>query len=236
MGLIALLISMGHAVIGLIIFLQWPDVKLFSPATVLINYEKFGDGICYVRFAAVMAYLNPSRGGHNVLIKEERLEYTIDGVKDPYIQKWQKFIRSDSKETYEISNTINQDCGNGSNESRVLDIVDVDIASPFILSAMDAAGHETYFSPSHKNCPNNSESCEKLHHFVTADKFEELTKVSEGEDYKSITFKFIAEIVGYEDEVAFCNLTVDKGVIGWLEIRGWASARCWAMENSDLQT
>ena len=235
-GLIALLISIGHAAIGLFFFLQWPDIQLFAPATVLINYERFGDGECRVRFAAVMAYLNPSRGGHNVLITEERLEYTIDGMTDTYVQKWQKFIRSDSKSIENSSTVEQQDCGKGSNNTRVLDIVDVDIASPFILPAKNSVSHETYFSPSHKNCPEDSDDCNKLGNFVKADVFENLIKGKKGEGNRSITFKFISEIVDHEDAVVSCKLTVDKGVIGWLEIRGWTSARCWTPESSDSQS
>lgn len=233
---IALLISMGHAAIGLFFFLQWPDVKFFPPDTILINYERFSDGECVVRFAAVMSFLNPSRGGHNVLVQEERLEFTIDGVDGTYVQKWHKFIRSDSKPAVNNTNSIDEDCREGSTTSRTLEIVDVDIASPFIIAYKNAVSHETYFSPSHIRCPVNSDNCEKLRHFIDADNFEKLIRANKGEDLKSITFKFVSEIVGYENEVSFCKVTVDKGVIGWLERRGWTSARCWALENDELQT
>ena len=213
---LALGFSIVHIAFNIIMSFRGPHVELFPPSQIVIEHEKAANDRSYVRFAAIMAYANNTQSGYGAVIKRERLEYIIDGRS--FTQQWQKFIRSDSKRIQ---------------GEEKLEIIDVDIASPFVVSSKNAISHETYFSPGTENCKSQDEHCDKYRNFLEADEFMDLIALENNETENIIRFNLVAEILNEEDEVASCNVIIDENLLYWLNKKGWVAPRCWPIENED---
>ena len=228
-ALTALLFSIGHIAFDIFMSSQPADIRLFAPRKIVIVFDRYGIR-CNVRFSSVMTYVNNSRRGRNGLVTLESMRYSIG--KDDYTQHWQMFIRSDSKKADNQEMARRRHCVKNDKDQNLyeLTISDTGLASPFVVEANNGVSHETYFAPNQRNCEGNK--C-KFHNFIEDSEFKELIALENGQKPKSIIFTFVAKIVGYDDETASCKVTFDSEILGRLETRGWAPARCWAVEVGD---
>lgn len=209
-ALLALLIAVVTGIVQIFWAIRGNDAELIVPRQVLINYEARSDGREYVQFSAIMSYTNAGNTGYNETIIRELMRYTIGC--ESYTQVWQKFVQTEERRDPEKG------------ISRV-DIIEKNVAAPFVVKARESASHETYFAPAQQKCENNRVAECVYKNFVTKDEFRRLI-----DGVEEITFLFAAEIPNKKRETVACKVEVNDSLRNLLDHNGWAGPPCWEVE------
>ncbi len=241
---IAILLGFGYNVgYDLLGNLRGARVTLHQPQQVLIKYADLGSAELFVRFAAVLTYTNGGQPGHNAIVIEERLAYTLRD--QTFEQKGQHFIRTErvappedsgdaarpapSSAACEPAPDDADDATRDEPAPRPLKIIREGSAVAFLVKAGDAVTHETYFNPFHDYRADAPGDDSKHRHFLRKTTFEKLI-ASEAGDAPDIAFTFQPVLMGEVDDFAVrpaqCTFAIDDSMRSALCRNGWASARC----------
>lgn len=186
-------IAIGSAVIATV---RGPIVDLVPPEQIAILRHEYPQGLAVVRLSTRMAYINRARPEFSDAVRQERIEFTVGGVR--YRQLWQSFVSYKPTESDPLGLTVLQD------------------AQPEAIAGGGAVVHETYFAPRTRWGEGESPN----HDFLGWAPFLEALKAM-----RALDFDIVAVTYSGRELRASCSVNLD-GLEPALRNKGWSAPSC----------
>jgi hypothetical protein len=202
LALAAFLISLSGILYQVSMFVRGPVVTLYPPQHVLIFADTPAPGSEeIVRFNARMTYVNTGEVGHNVVVKKERLAFTLGDEK--LLQEWESF-------------TIPVPRGPELTWNKQ------DDAHPVPVNAKSSESHQTSFTPYPVRGTGQDDN-RRFAYYLSWDEF--IKKLARQE---KLELEWVAEIYGSSKvHRATCRIELDQHTRAHLAQKKWEAMACW---------
>jgi hypothetical protein len=211
----AFILALSGMIFQAFFYFRGAKVVLFPPPQVLIKtFSKTVDGkeIKYVNFIARMAYVNAGTEGHNAIMKDEWIKFSIGGQN--HIQRLQYFVTLSESQ-------CEQDKPKSPSCQEKLNIVHSN-ALPEPIMAGNSLAHETEFMPRTRRCLEANKPCERYYNFLEWNAF--LEGLSKTEHFE---IEIGADFYGENTKSAKCSISVNEDLIEILKRKEWSAPSCF---------